>query len=107
MSNSEKDKWSDGRIGSALAIRVTTGAKKNEIVEILQDGTIKIRLTARPVDGKANAMLIKFLSQVLDVPRSNFEIMVGETSRNKIVSILDVDTSTVQERLLNHIGHSG
>ena len=107
MTQQGKKKWADGRIGAALAIRVTTGTKKNEIVGIEQDGTVKIRLTARPIDGRANAMLIKYLSQILEVPRSNIEIIIGEASRNKVVSVLDIDAYSVQERLLKFIDHSG
>ena len=41
----------DGKKGSALAVRVTPRASRNEIVEILSDGTVKIRLTSPPVEG--------------------------------------------------------
>jgi uncharacterized protein len=91
-------------IGAALAIRVTPGAKRNEIDGFLDDGTIRIRLTAPPVEGKANTALIEFLSKVLDVRRSDIEIVAGETSRNKLVSIADIDPATVQDRLLNFLG---
>jgi len=93
-----------GKMGAALAIRVIPGAKRNEIDGILDDGTIRIRLTAPPVEGKANSALIDFLSKVLGVRRSDIEIIAGETSRNKLVTITDIDPQTVQERLLNHRG---
>ena len=93
-----------GKMGAALAIRVIPGAKRNEIDGILDDGTIRIRLTAPPVEGKANSALIDFLSKVLGVRRSDIEIIAGETSRNKLVTITDIDPHTVQERLLNHRG---
>lgn len=93
----------NGQKGSALAIRVTPRARKNEIVDILNDGTIKIRLTAPPVEGKANTALIKFLSMVLDVPRSKIEIVAGDTGRDKLVSILDLDAGTAHERILHHL----
>ncbi len=93
----------DGKKGAALAIRVTPRASRNEIVEILSDGTVRIRLTAPPVEGKANEALIKFLSQVLDVPSSRIEIVAGETGRDKLVSILDLDADTVHSRILHNI----
>jgi uncharacterized protein len=91
-----------GTTGAALAIRVTPGAKRNEIDGFLEDGTVRIRLTAPPVEGKANAALIDFLSKVLGVRRSDIEIVAGETSRNKLVAINDIDPATVQERLENY-----
>jgi uncharacterized protein len=92
------------KMGAALAIRVTPGAKRNEIDGILDDGTIRIRLTAPPVEGKANSALIDFLARVLGARRSEIEIVAGETSRNKLVAITDIDPQTVQEKLLNYHG---
>lgn len=92
-----------GQKGSALAIRVTPRASKNEISEILSDGTVKIRLTAPPVEGKANAALIAFLAEVIGVPQSKIEIVAGETGRDKLVSILDMDPTTVHQRILQHL----
>ncbi len=92
-----------GDKGSALAIRVTPRASKNEIREILNDGTVRIRLTAPPVEGKANEALISFLADILDVPRSKIEIVAGETGRDKLVSILGLDAETVHARILRHL----
>ncbi len=92
-----------GQKGSALAIRVTPRASRNEISEILSDGTVKIRLTAPPVEGKANAALIAFLAEVIGVPQSKIEIVAGETGRDKLVSILDTDPNTVHQRILQHL----
>ena len=44
----------DGKKGSALAVRITPRASRNEIVEVMADGTIKIHIAAPPVDGEAN-----------------------------------------------------
>lgn len=93
----------DGKKGAALAIRVTPRASHNEIIEIQNDGTVKIRLTAPPVEGKANQALIEFLSEVLEVPRSRIEIVAGTGGRDKLVSILDLDANTVHQRILMHI----
>lgn len=90
----------DGKKGSALAVRVTPRARRNEIVEILSDGTVKIRLTSPPVEGKANAALVEFLSEILEVPPSHIDIVAGATGRDKLVSILDMDASTVQQKIL-------
>jgi len=90
----------DGKKGAALAIRVTPRARKNEIVEISSDGTIRIRLTAPPVENKANQALIEFLSEILGVPKSQIEIVAGQTGRDKLVSILGMDAATAQQLII-------
>jgi uncharacterized protein (TIGR00251 family) len=99
-----KPRHHGGGLGAALAVRVLPRASKNEIAEIRSDGTIRIRLTAPPVDGKANAALIQFLAEILDVPRSRIEIIAGATGRDKLVSILDLDPETASERILKYKG---
>ncbi|UYN91067.1 MAG: YggU family protein [Anaerolineales bacterium] len=98
-----RHKLSQGRGGAALAIRVTPRASRNEIVEILPDHTIKIRLTAPPVDGKANEALIDFLSKVLSVAKSRIEIVAGETGRDKLVTIIDMESSEAQELIFKQL----
>lgn len=94
---------SEGRRGAALAVRVTPRARKDEIVEILSDQTIKVRLTAPPVEGKANEALIEFLARVLEVPRSKVEIVAGANGRDKLVSILDLESAEAQSRILRYM----
>jgi hypothetical protein len=93
----------NGQRGAALAVRVIPRSSKNEIVEIMNDGTVKIRLTAPPVEGRANDALIAFLSEVIDVPRSHIDIIAGATGREKLVSILNLDAETVHRRILEHL----
>lgn len=99
-----KFKLHNGQRGSALAVRVTPRASRNEIVEILDDGTIKVRLSAPPVDNEANNALIEFLSDILGVPKSKLDIVTGNTGRDKLISILDMDVDTVHQRILAHLG---
>jgi uncharacterized protein (TIGR00251 family) len=93
----------DGKKGAALAIRVSSRARRNEIIEILNDGTVKIRITASPSDKKANQVLLEFLAEVLGISPSKMEIVAGTTGSDKLVSILDLDANTVQERILEHM----
>ena len=92
----------DGKHGAALTIRVTPRARKTEFSGILDDGTVRIRISAPPVEGKANKALIKFLSKVLKVRKNQIEIVAGEKGLDKIVSILDMTADQVQERILKH-----
>jgi uncharacterized protein (TIGR00251 family) len=72
---------------TTLTIRVITRAKKNEISGELQDGTVKVRLTAPPVKGKANQALVKLLAEKLEIPASNIKIISGEKRRRKVLQI--------------------
>lgn len=94
----------DGKKGSALAIRVTPRASRNEIVELLEDGTIKVRIAAPPSDNEANETLISFLAEVLGVPKSRLDIVAGISGRDKLISIVDMDAETAHQRILAHVG---
>lgn len=77
----------DERLNTIIPVRITPRAQKNEISELMEDGTVKIRLTAPPIDGKANKALVDFLSDILNVRRSRIEIISGMKSRDKRVRI--------------------
>ena len=94
----------DGQRGSALAVRVTPRASRNEIVELLDDGTIKVRIAAPPSDNEANETLIDFLSEVLGVPKSRLDIVAGVSGRDKLISVIDMDAETAHARILAHVG---
>lgn len=94
----------DGKKGSALAVRVTPRASRNEIVELLDDGTIKVRIAAPPTDSEANETLIDFLSEILGIPKSRLDIVAGAAGRDKLIAVVDMDTDTVQQRILAHLG---
>ena len=53
----------------------------------MADGTIKISLTAPPVDGRANQALIEFLSQYFRIAKSRVKIIKGLKNKNKIIEI--------------------
>jgi len=99
-----KFKLHDGKKGSALAVRVTPRASRNEIVEILNDSTIKIRIAAPPVDGEANEVLIEFLADILGVSKSRLDIVAGVSGRDKLIAVLDMDVDTAHSRIVAHMG---
>jgi uncharacterized protein len=94
----------DGKKGAALAVRVTPRASKNEIVDILSDGTVKVHLTAPPIEGKANEALLKFLAKVLEIPVRQLEIVAGANGRDKLISVIDMDARTVHKKIVDHMG---
>jgi uncharacterized protein len=93
----------DGRGGAALAVRVTPRASRNEITEIMPDGTIKVRLTAPMSDGEGNKALTQFLSEVLGVPANKIDIVAGLAGNDKLLSVLDIDTDEAHQRLLAYL----
>jgi hypothetical protein len=93
----------DARSGAALAVRVTPRASQNRITEVLGDGTVKIQLTAPPVDGEANAKLVEFLAAILNVSKSRIDIVAGATGRDKLVTVTGLNASMVQERILANL----
>jgi uncharacterized protein (TIGR00251 family) len=95
--------WKEGKTGAAITVKVIPRASKNEISEILSDGTIKIRITAAPVDGKANEALIHYLAEILTVPESNIELIAGHSGRDKLISIIGITPGKVTELLSKQI----
>lgn len=69
-----------------LNVHVQPRASRDEIVGPHADA-IKIRITAPPVDGKANQHLIRFLASAFAVPRQRVQILSGEQGRDKRICI--------------------
>ncbi|MGE5174080.1 MAG: DUF167 domain-containing protein [Betaproteobacteria bacterium] len=84
---------------ATFSIRIQPRASKNEVLR-MEDGGLKIRLTAPPVDGAANEALVKFLSDRLGMAKSRVEIVSGHTSREKIIRVNGLSDEAVR-RLLN------
>jgi uncharacterized protein len=70
-----------------IYIHASPRSSKNEVNKI-SEGEYKVKLTAAPVDGKANDMLIRILAQFFKVPKSRVVIAGGKTAKIKIVDIL-------------------
>jgi len=80
----------DDRGGSIrFPVHVQPRASRTEIAG-LHGEAIKVRLTAPPVDGAANAALVDFLAEVLCVTRAAVRIVAGEQSRSKVVEVVGV-----------------
>ncbi len=69
-----------------LTLHVQPGARRTEIAGVHGDA-LKVRLAAPPVDGKANALLLRYLAAAFGVPQRAVTLRHGETSRRKIVRI--------------------
>ena len=69
-----------------LALHVQPRAKRTAVAGT-HGGALEVRIAAPPVDGKANAELVRFLCDAFDVPLRNVAILRGEASREKLVRI--------------------
>ena len=84
--------------GALIRIRVLPRASRNQIVG-MEGGVLKVKLTAPPVEGKANQALRSFLSKRLGLAKTRVEIVSGEKSKLKSVSILGLSAEEIEARL--------
>lgn len=91
-------KFSENNDALILKVRVIPNASKSEIIGEF-DGALKVKIAAPPVDGAANAELVKFLSKKIGVAKSALEIVSGQTSKNKQVKIYGSDHNILSKLL--------
>ena len=82
-----------------IRIKVLPRSSKNQIVG-RENGLYKVKLTAPPVEGKANRALIDFITKSLGLPKGSIEIVSGKRSRMKSLRISGCSLAEV-ENLLN------
>jgi uncharacterized protein (TIGR00251 family) len=89
--------------GVVLSIHVVPGSAKSEIAGV-QDDALKVKIAAPPVEGRANAECIRFLSDTLGVRKNQVTITSGHRSRKKTISIEGLnsrDAAVILSRLLS------
>ncbi len=69
--------------GLIVNIKIAPNSKKNEIIR--EEEFVKIKITAQPIDGKANKALVEFLSKNFKIPKTSIKILKGETSKEKTI----------------------
>ena len=82
--------------GYIINLKISPNASRNEIIKT-NDGTFKIKITARPVDGKANKALIEFLSKNLKVPKTSIEILKGHSGKEKTLLVRSKDIDVIEK----------
>lgn len=87
--------------GLIIKLKISPNASKNEIIRT-EDG-VKVKITAQPIDGKANKCLVEFLSKTFKVPKSSIEIVKGETSKEKTLLIKVFDSDKIN--FINSVLH--
>lgn len=69
--------------GLLIKVKIVPNSSKNEL--IIEDEFIKVKVTAQPVENKANKALIEFLSKKFKIPKTSIQIVKGETSKEKTI----------------------
>ena len=81
-----------------LNVRLQPRARRTEIVGE-RDGALLVRVTAPPVDGKANAALCKLLAKALGVAPSTVTVVRGQSARDKVVRVDGIEADAALRRL--------
>lgn len=90
IAYTEKDGW------LSFSIRVLPRASKSEVAGTFAEG-LKVRISAPPVDGAANAEVVKLLAKAFGVSRSSVAIVSGETSKTKRVRVQGGSAARLKE----------
>lgn len=81
-----------------LAVQITPNAPRSQVVGWLED-RLKIKVKAPAVEGKANAELLRFLSETLDIRPNCVHLLRGDTARQKLIGIEGLDLAQINEKL--------
>ena len=75
--------------GLIIKVKIVPNSSRNEI--ILEEEFIKVKVTAQPIENKANKALIEFLSKQFKLPKTSIQIIKGETSKDKTILLSTQD----------------
>lgn len=75
--------------GLLIKLKIVPNSSKNDI--ILEDEFIKVKITAQPIENKANKALIEFMSKTFKIPKTCIELVKGDTSKEKTIFIRTCD----------------
>ena len=83
-----------------VAVRLQPRARRDEVAGV-RGGAVLIRITAPPVDGRANAALCAFVAKRARVPKSSVRVVIGASARDKVVEVDGVDDAALRSLLLD------
>lgn len=84
--------------GVVIKIKVQPRASKSRIAGLLGD-SLKVTLTAPPVDGAANMACIEFFARLMGLPKNRIEIISGQTGRTKLLKIFGIKSADLKEKI--------
>jgi uncharacterized protein (TIGR00251 family) len=90
----------ESKKGLTFDIQVIPHASRAEMVGV-QDGVLKIKVTAPPMEGAANEACIKLLASELGLKKSHMEISSGAKSRKKTVMVKDISKAELETKISN------
>lgn len=93
----------DGDCGVLVRVHAQPRASKNAFVGI-HDGAVKLRVTAPPVDGKANILIAEVLAKMFGVSKTSVSLVSGLQSKHKRFRVVGVSLSTALEILAESVG---
>ncbi|MEQ1821030.1 MAG: DUF167 domain-containing protein [Fimbriimonadaceae bacterium] len=85
-----------------LSVRVQPRSTQSKIA--VSDGVVKVWVTASPTDGQANAAVCELVAKALGVPKTSVEVVKGQTSRTKVLSVPLGEDEDVLGRLSKALG---
>jgi uncharacterized protein (TIGR00251 family) len=85
--------------GVRIAVHVKPRSSRSKIEGVREDGSLTVALSSPPVDGAANAELLKLLAKAIGVRKSALCIATGATGRRKLVDVEGIDEITLRARL--------
>ncbi|MFW5866268.1 MAG: DUF167 domain-containing protein [Armatimonadota bacterium] len=86
-----------------IPLKVIPNAPRDEVVG-WRGGNLTIKITAPPLEGRANDHLLRYLSDIFGVPAADVALLSGETSRKKTVQIVGISAAEARALLKPHIG---
>ena len=86
--------------GLIIRLKIVPNSSKNEI--ILEDEFIKVKVTAQPIENKANKALIEFLSKQFKIPKTKIQILKRETSKAK-TALLNTDDLAKNSAIISQL----
>lgn len=91
------------KTGLALKVRVLPRSSRTEVSGV-QDGALRLKIMAPPVEGQANEACLRFLADALGIRKSQVTLVAGPTSKTKTFAISGLDRRDLESRLADLIG---
>jgi uncharacterized protein len=82
-----------------INVKVVTNSKQNKIITNSVGNQMKIKIKAKPINGKANDYLIKYLSKRLVITQKDIKIVRGLFSAHKTIEVSNLDLESIKNRI--------